>query len=103
MSLFGQERRCVVCGKPLQMQVCKTCKGIGKVRSGLFGQRDCQACGGEGFLHVCPDAWKHALGQGPKASPQRRVCPTCRGTKGIRHPMTGQIGPCPRCGGRGWV
>jgi hypothetical protein len=35
--------------------------------------------------------------------PGRQTCPLCRGTRGVRHPMTGQSGPCPRCKGIGSV
>ena len=106
---------CSICGKQLEAQVCLTCKGSGQVRAGLLGRRPCQVCGGTGTVHLCPDGAQHLLAKRSKlgaftVKPKggippvaRQTCPICRGTKGIRLPMTGQAGPCPRCKGKGWV
>jgi DnaJ-class molecular chaperone len=112
----GLLKTCSVCGKPLELHLCPACAGTGKVRSGLFGKRACERCGGTGRLLLCPDRLSHFTAGLPKVgdvtfkpasgglgTPARRTCPTCRGTRGIRHPFTGQAGPCPTCGGKGWV
>jgi DnaJ-class molecular chaperone len=112
----GLLRTCSVCGKLLEVHPCRACAGTGKARDGLFGKRACERCHGTGRLLLCPDRAMHLAGALPKVggvgvgpaggglgTPARRTCPTCKGTKGIRHPFTGQAGPCPRCGGKGWV
>jgi DnaJ-class molecular chaperone len=107
---------CRVCGKGLEAHVCAACAGSGKVKAGLFGKRACETCGGTGSVLQCPDWFGHLSHRpartvgtmfkptsGNSATPMRRTCPMCKGTRGIRHPMTGQAGPCPRCKGKGWV
>jgi DnaJ-class molecular chaperone len=109
------QRTCAVCGKPLELRECLACGGSGKVRAALVLKRTCERCGGSGRLWLCPDWIKHLAGGMPKigninfkptgarsATPLRRTCPLCKGAKGVRGPF-GQVGPCPRCHGKGWV
>lgn len=114
MSNEERQDHCRVCGKRLEPFKCAKCNGSGRVRFAPSCSPLCEACGGTGTVHSCPDLLKHLrknrklpglldepLGGGV-SSPARKTCPTCRGTRGIRHPVYGNIG-CPRCGGRGWV
>ncbi len=116
MPRIEDQDSCSICGKRLESFKCIACKGSGQVKAGLFGKRACQVCGGTGNVHRCPDSAKHLLMKGSRIGaftvkptsgnipkPVGQTCPLCRGTRGVRHPMTGQVGPCPRCKGRGWV
>jgi DnaJ-class molecular chaperone len=110
------QNTCSVCGRPLEPSFCLNCAGSGKVKAGLFGKRVCEVCGGTGRVLQCPRWVTHAAQGLPNvgrsaprptgggfATPIHRTCPTCKGTKGIRLPFTGQAGPCPTCKGKGWV
>lgn len=105
---------CVFCGKQLRPTRCETCKGTGKVSRSGSGLQTCDACKGQGQFMLCPDWVKHLnkkplesrLPMMPKIVPTKsprpvQRCNICGGAGGIRHPMTGQAGPCPRCKGRG--
>lgn len=120
MFKIGNLGICSVCGKRLEARPCRTCKGTGQVKAGLLITRACRACGGTGSVYLCPDSAQHLLrrqllgGSATGASkikstnltppkPVRQKCPVCHGSRGVRHPMTGQGVPCPRCQGKGWI
>lgn len=115
MLNINVSKKCRVCGKPLERHLCLKCFGAGEIGQGLLNKRACKACAGTGWVYTCPDQKKHPPAQktiggiagtstgAGMLKPQRKRCPTCQGTKGIRHPFTGQAGPCPTCGGTGYV
>ena len=70
---------------------CENCQGTGSILSE------------EGFQGVCP------ICQGVGSRLVRRldsseyVCPACVGMGRVELPDTGEVGTCPRCGGRGLI
>lgn len=70
---------------------CETCLGTGNSLSAAGRKDICPICLGVGF-HVIR-----------RLDPADRICPACSGMGRTELPDTGQVGTCPRCGGRGLI
>lgn len=70
---------------------CRTCMGSGTILTPEGERLICPICLGVGFHMV------------RRFDPADHLCPLCAGMGRVEWPDTGEVGTCPRCGGRGLV
>lgn len=111
---------CGKCDRKMELCPCHWCEGTGEMKPSFMSSK-CLFCGGAGKIRKCSNGHAQQLeeplltnvmaSKGRPVptkpviaiSPLKQKCPVCRGTKAVRHPFTGQIGPCPKCKGQGLI
>jgi len=70
----------------------------------------CPNCGGKGLLstsnglnQLCPVCFGVGLHHVKTTDEYASFCPDCSGMGRVKDPISGEVNPCPRCGGRGLI